>query len=351
MFLIKTCTHWTSEQLTVRLTEATLNKVRPKESGQSDVIYYGRITCRMRCFWVGIVILKTQNISHLWKTMLTHIFLKCLPIRKKTTATPKKVTKKKQVGRCYHVSPLCQRWHRDGPDWSTGRSILPQRRRVDRRAVGHQRPALVSPQVLAVGTLDGDSSVFHKLKEKVLRLFSVRTHQAATRDVPEPPTCTCSGMHLLTVSTFKVRLYWTVRTKLTLYVVGAVVEDQREDVVDRPIGVQSVGVLVVADEAVLSAQDQHGPVNELHQEQFVITCRKALTLGRYADGRGTIRVIRSIGAPTDCVADGWKLTVLFCTQVLPVAGFEGHPLTPPLDLKLCVDLPEEKNRWLMFDWY
>lgn len=102
-------------------------------------------------------------------------------------------------------------------------------------------------------------------------------------------------MDLLTVRTFKVRLDRTVRTKLTLYVVGAVAEDQREDVVDRPIGVQSVGVLVVADEAVLSAQDQHGPVNELHQEQFVITCRKALTLGYCADGRGTTRVIRSLG--------------------------------------------------------
>lgn len=65
----------------------------------------------------------------------------------------------------------------DGPYWFPpfrgGRSILPQRRRVDRCAVAHECPPLVTSQVLAVGALDGDASVFHKLEEKVLWLFSV----------------------------------------------------------------------------------------------------------------------------------------------------------------------------------
>lgn len=53
---------------------------------------------------------------------------------------------------------------------------------------------------------------------------------------------------------------------LTFYDVGAIVEDQRENVIDRSIGVQSVGVLVVAHKAVLSTQDQHWAVYEFHQE-------------------------------------------------------------------------------------
>lgn len=65
----------------------------------------------------------------------------------------------------------------EGPDWlspvGAGRSILPQRRRVDSCAVAHERPPLVSSQVLAIGALDGDASVLHKLKEKVLWLFCV----------------------------------------------------------------------------------------------------------------------------------------------------------------------------------
>lgn len=42
---------------------------------------------------------------------------------------------------------------------------------------------------------------------------------------------------------------------LTFYDVSAVVEDQGENVVDGSIGVQGVGVLVVAHKAVLAAQD------------------------------------------------------------------------------------------------
>lgn len=59
------------------------------------------------------------------------------------------------------------------PPFGGGRSILPQGRRVDCRAVAHERPPLVSSQVLAVGALDGDASVLHKLKEKVLGFFAV----------------------------------------------------------------------------------------------------------------------------------------------------------------------------------
>lgn len=53
---------------------------------------------------------------------------------------------------------------------------------------------------------------------------------------------------------------------LTFYVVGAIIEDQRENVIDRSIGVEGVGVLVVAHKAVLPAEDQHWAVDEFHQE-------------------------------------------------------------------------------------
>lgn len=200
----------------------------------------------------------------------THIFLKCLRIRKKTTTAKPKKNKEQKTGGDVTTSPLDDKG--EGPDWlppvGGGRSILPQRRCVNHRAIAHQRPALVSPQVLAIGALDGDASVFHKLQEKVLWLLSVGTHQSAAGDVPEPAAGTCSG----TVRLAPLKSHHTSPwgQTLTLYVVGAVVEDQPEDVVDRAVGDQSVGVLVVAHESVLTAQDQHGPVYQLHQEQFVI---------------------------------------------------------------------------------
>lgn len=49
-------------------------------------------------------------------------------------------------------------------------------------------------------------------------------------------------------------------------------------------------------------------------------------------------------SPTHGIADGGELPVLLRAHVLAVAGFEGHPPTPPLNLKLCVDLPEEKSQ-------
>lgn len=183
---------------------------------------------------------------------------------------------------CYHTSPLGQKKVPTGPPSPPtvggGGSILPQSRGVGARAVAHERPPLVSSQVLAVGALDGDASVFHKLKEKVLRLLSVRTHQTAAGDVPEPPAGTCGvggwGRRVAFFKqpeTSKHTHTPASTTTLTPDVVGAVVEEQPEDVVDGAVGVQGVGVLVVAHEAVLPAQDQHGPVDELHQEQFVIT--------------------------------------------------------------------------------
>lgn len=57
---------------------------------------------------------------------------------------------------------------------------------------------------------------------------------------------------------------------LTFNVVGAVIEDQSEDVVDGSIHIQSVGALVVTHKAVLSTKDQHRAVDEFHQEQLII---------------------------------------------------------------------------------
>lgn len=56
------------------------------------------------------------------------------------------------------------------------RSELPKRRCIKSCTIPHKRTSLVSSKVLAIGALDGDASMFHKLKEKVLWLFSIRAH-------------------------------------------------------------------------------------------------------------------------------------------------------------------------------
>lgn len=65
---------------------------------------------------------------------------------------------------------------------------------------------------------------------------------------------------------------WFVRGGglLTFDVVRPVTELQGENVVDRSAAVQEVGVLVAADESVLSSQDQHGPVDQLQGELLVL---------------------------------------------------------------------------------
>lgn len=61
---------------------------------------------------------------------------------------------------------------------------------------------------------------------------------------------------------------------LTSDVVSPVAELQAEDVVDGPAAVQQVGVLVVTDEAVLSSQDQHRPVDQFQRQLLVLACQK-----------------------------------------------------------------------------
>lgn len=46
---------------------------------------------------------------------------------------------------------------------------------------------------------------------------------------------------------------------------------------------------------------------------------------------------------THGVADGRQLTVLLCAHVLAVAGFEGHTLSSPLDVELCVRLSDGRE--------
>lgn len=58
---------------------------------------------------------------------------------------------------------------------------------------------------------------------------------------------------------------------VTFNVVGPVAELQAENVINGPAGIQCVGLPVVADEAVLPPQDQHGPVDEFQSEPFVLT--------------------------------------------------------------------------------
>lgn len=56
--------------------------------------------------------------------------------------------------------------------------------------------------------------------------------------------------------------------------VGPITELQSEDVIDGPVGVQRVGVPVVADESMLASQNQHGSVDQFQSEQFIVTWRK-----------------------------------------------------------------------------
>lgn len=141
---------------------------------------------------------------------------------------------------------------------------------------------------------------------------------------------------------------------LTFNYVGAVVEDQGENVVDGSVGVQGVGVLVVAHKAVLAAQDQHGPVDELHQEQLVVTCdrngarRPKKTWSECGVGGALDLNRRQL---TRGVADCRELPVLLCAHVLAVAGFEGHSVSSPLDVKLCVHLSDGgREGYLRFRW-
>lgn len=70
-----------------------------------------------------------------------------------------------------------------------------------------------------------------------------------------------------------VTLMWPKRKdqeRQTFNVVGPVAELQAEYVINGPAGVQRVGCPVVADEAVLPPQDQHGPVDEFQSEPFVL---------------------------------------------------------------------------------
>lgn len=61
------------------------------------------------------------------------------------------------------------------------------------------------------------------------------------------------------------------RIKPTFNVVGPITKLQSEDVIDGPVGVQRVGVPVVADESMLASQNQHGSVDQFQSEQFVVT--------------------------------------------------------------------------------
>lgn len=57
---------------------------------------------------------------------------------------------------------------------------------------------------------------------------------------------------------------------LTFNMIRPITELQGEDVIDRSAAVQRIGAPVVADEAVLSSQDQHGTVNQFQSELFVL---------------------------------------------------------------------------------
>ncbi len=65
-----------------------------------------------------------------------------------------------------------------------------------------------------------------------------------------------------------------VGLKLTFNVVCAVIELQCKYVIDWTIGIQCIRVLVVANIAVFSPQDQNGPIDQLQNQLLVLTWRK-----------------------------------------------------------------------------
>lgn len=52
--------------------------------------------------------------------------------------------------------------------------------------------------------------------------------------------------------------------------VGPVTELKGENIIDRSTGIQCVGVLVVADEAVLSSEDQHRSIDQFQSQLFIL---------------------------------------------------------------------------------
>lgn len=80
----------------------------------------------------------------------------------------------------------------------------------------------------------------------------------------------------------------------TFDVVGAVAELEGEDVIDRAVGVQSVGVFVVADVAVVSPQDQNRSVDELQDQLLILTYMPAHTQQIYfiyLDSLKSVRIL------------------------------------------------------------
>lgn len=112
--------------------------------------------------------------------------------------------------------------------------------------------------------------------------------------------------------------------------VGPVAELQSEDVVDGPVGVQRVGVPVVADEPVLASENQHGSVDQLQGEQLIVTWPRrqggGCLGGEKGPGRGTAPCL----GHTWGVTDRQQLAVLLGADVFSIVGFERHLVADPL---------------------
>lgn len=122
--------------------------------------------------------------------------------------------------------------------------------------------------------------------------------------------------------------------KPTFNVVSPIAELQSEDVIDGPVGVQRVGVPVVADESMLASQNQHGSVDQFQSEQFIVTWqRKSTQMMMFRWRRGPERRVHPCLGYTWGVTDRQQLAVLLGAEVFSIISFERHLVADPLHWK------------------
>lgn len=58
----------------------------------------------------------------------------------------------------------------------------------------------------------------------------------------------------------------------TFDLVGTIIENDMKDIIDRTIGIQQVGVAMVAHKTVSPPKNQNGPVDQLENKLLVLPC-------------------------------------------------------------------------------
>lgn len=66
---------------------------------------------------------------------------------------------------------------------------------------------------------------------------------------------------------------------ITLDLVGAIIEDDLEDIIGGAVGIQHVGIAMVAYKAMIPVKNQDGTVDQLENKFLILPCRQT-TLGQ-----------------------------------------------------------------------